>query len=244
MLYQLDHTIPYAIINLLNTNQSMCLVSFVPLKDRILITSSRDENVGREKPVLVHDWIRNKKSLSFPQDVKGGTWIGYDDFNNFLVLLNGARTKHKRAAAYRKSRGLIVLDLLDAEDILAAWQAVDLTDIEPFTLLHYSSKGDFWEWVWDGQNKITTQLDTKLSHCWLSSTLYTPQEWAAMKVKFQASLPELKTRDAIRSFHLENRYETKLTGLVIPSIKTVSNTTVEFKGGAVKLDYLDVREGC
>ena len=96
-----------------NTKRSMCLVSFVPLKNGIVITSSRDEDTKREKPVLIRDWIRQEKSLNFPQDVKGGTWIGYDNFNNFLVILNGGRTKHQRAAAYRKSRGLIVLDLLD-----------------------------------------------------------------------------------------------------------------------------------
>ncbi len=219
----------------------MCLVSFIPLDDSILITSSRDEDIEREKPVLIHDLIRNKKSLNFPKDIKGGSWIGYDNFNNFLVILNGARLKHKRASSYRKSRGLIVLDLLDADDILAAWKAIDLTDIEPFTLLHYSAQRDLWEWIWDGEKKITTQLDANLGHCWLSSTLYTPEEWSAMKEKFQANLAELKTPSRVRDFHLANCYETKPTGKIYPSVKTVSNTTVEFKEGKVWLDYLDIR---
>ena len=219
----------------------MCLVSFIPLANSFLITSSRDENLNREKPVPVYDLIRHKKSLNFPQDVKGGTWIGYDNLNNFLVILNGARLKHQRAPNYRKSRGLIVLDLLDAEDILAAWKAIDLHEIEPFTLLHFSSEGNLWEWIWDGQKKLTTQLDTKLAYCWLSSTLYTPEEWSAMKVKFQTTVPTLKTPTAIRNFHLAHRYEEKPTGKIYPSIKTVSNTTVHFKDGNIDLDYLDVR---
>lgn len=207
----------------------------------MVITSSRDEDIRREKPVLIRDWIRNKKSLNFPQDVKGGTWVGYDNFNNYLVILNGARTKHHRAKSYRMSRGLIVLDLLDANDIPATWKAIDLTDIEPFTLLHYSMEGNLWEWIWDGQNKITTQLDTKAAHCWLSSTLYTPEEWAEMKIKFQTNLPNLKTPEAIRNFHLVNRYETKTTGTIYPSIKTVSNTTAHFKEEEILLDYIDIR---
>lgn len=219
----------------------MCLVSFVPLANSIVITSSRDEDTQREKPVLIQDWTRNKKSLNFPQDVKGGTWVGYDNFNNYLVILNGARTKHKRAPAYRKSRGLIVLDLLDADDILAAWQGINLIEIEPFTLLHYSASGNLWEWVWDGQQKSTNQLDTNTGHCWLSSTLYTPEEWARMKTKFQSDLPNLQSPEAIRNFHLKNRYETKPTGKIYPAVKTVSNTTAHFKDKKVFLDYLDVR---
>ena len=198
----------------------MCLVSFVPLSNSIVITSSRDESTGRKKPIMIHDWIRTKKSLTFPQDVKGGTWIGHDNFNNFLVILNGARLKHERANAYRKSRGLIVLDLLDADDIPLAWENVDLMDIEPFTLLHYSSEGNLWEWVWDGKNKLTNQLDIKKGHCWLSSTLYTPEEWTTMKHKFQDVLPTLTNAEVIRSFHLEHRYEDKPCGIIHPIIKT------------------------
>ncbi len=219
----------------------MCLVSFVPLKNSIVITSSRDEDTGRTKPVLVRDWIRHEKSLNFPQDVKGGTWIGYDDFNNFLVILNGGRTKHQRAANYRKSRGLIVLDLLDAPDILSAWKDIDLTNIEPFTLLHYSMEGELWEWIWDGEKKLTTKLDPKTGHCWLSSTLYTPQEWATMKLKFQDILPTLKSPELIRGFHLKNRYETKTTGTIYPTVKTVSNTTAQFQDAKIFFNYLDVR---
>ncbi len=219
----------------------MCLVSFVPLAKTVVITSSRDEDKERKKPSLVTNYIRNEKRLNFPQDVKGGTWIGYDNFNNFLVILNGARTKHKRVLPYRKSRGLIVLELLDAKDIPMAWEAVDLRNIEPFTLLHYSKEGSLWEWIWDGQNKITTQLDAKVGHCWLSSTLYTPEEWEEMKIKFQNVLPNLKNPEAIRKFHLENRYETKPTGFIYPPVKTVSNTTVHFKEEAIHLDYLNLR---
>lgn len=219
----------------------MCLVSFVPLKNSIVITSSRDEDTKREKPVLIHDWIRHEKRLNFPKDVKGGTWIGYDDLNNFLVILNGARTKHQRAANYRKSRGLIVLDLLDAPNIPSAWKDIDLTDIEPFTLLHYSAEGELWEWIWDGKKKSTIPLDTKTGHCWLSSTLYTPEEWATMKSKFQEALPSLKSSEQIRAFHLENRYETKPTGVIYPTIKTVSNTTTVFQDSNIFFNYLDVR---
>ncbi len=224
-----------------NIKRSMCLVSFVPLANSVVITSSRDEDTERKKPSLVHHYIRHEKQLNFPQDVKGGTWVGYDNFNNFLVILNGARTKHQRILPYRKSRGLIVLELLDAKDIPMAWKAVDLENIEPFTLLHYSSEGNLWEWIWDGQNKLTTQLDAKFAHCWLSSTLYTPEEWAAMKIKFQTLLPNLITPETIRKFHLENRYETKPDGVIYPSVKTVSNTTVHFKEEAVFMDYLDLR---
>ncbi len=219
----------------------MCLVSFVPTKNSIVITSSRDEDTERGKPVVIRNWKSHHKTLNFPRDVKGGTWIGYDHLNNFLVILNGARTRHQRADSYRKSRGLIVLDLLNAQNIPAAWKDVDLTNIEPFTLLHYSSIGELWEWIWDGDNKKTNQLDTKKGHCWMSSTLYTPQEWDTMKIKFKNSLPRLTNPDQIRAFHLANRYEQKTTGVIYPSIRTVSNTTVQFQDSSIFFNYLDLR---
>jgi len=219
----------------------MCLVSFIPLENSIVITSSRDEDTNRARPLPVREWTDGQKRLNYPRDVKGGTWIGYDQFNNFLVILNGARTKHTRADSYRKSRGLIVLELLDAKNILNAWTKIDLTNIEPFTLLHYSVEGQLWEWIWDSEKKLTTQLDTKKFYCWLSSTLYTPEEWVAMKVKFHNRISKLTTPQEIRTFHLENRYETKPTGIIYPTVKTVSNTTAEFKEGRILFNYLDVR---
>jgi uncharacterized protein with NRDE domain len=112
----------------------MCLVSYVPTDNGIIISSNRDEAIHRGEPTIVHKQIMNNKSLSFPKDIKGGTWIVHDD-SDVIVLLNGAKERHERKDTYRMSRGLIVLDLMAQDNIMQAWMALDLTDIEPFTLV-------------------------------------------------------------------------------------------------------------
>jgi uncharacterized protein with NRDE domain len=48
-----------------------------------------------------------------PEDPKaGGTWYVVDENGTVLVLLNGAEEKHTIKLSYRKSRGLIVLDII------------------------------------------------------------------------------------------------------------------------------------
>ena len=62
--------------------------------------------------------------MLLPTDTeKGGTWIGLHEKGHLLVLLNGGFEMHQRLERYRKSRGLIVKDLLDKEDPLKEWHS-------------------------------------------------------------------------------------------------------------------------
>lgn len=68
----------------------MCTVSFVCANGRIIITSNRDEQIGRPSNPPKNYLINNKKII-FPKDPKaGGTWFVVDDDATVLVLLNGA----------------------------------------------------------------------------------------------------------------------------------------------------------
>ena len=50
-------------------------------------------------------------------------------------MLNGAFTKHERNLPYRKSRGLIVLEIFEYKSFSDFVTDVDLHNIEPFTLV-------------------------------------------------------------------------------------------------------------
>ena len=90
----------------------MCTVSFVPTQNGICITSNRDEKISRSKAISPQKTTINNKEITFPKDPQaGGTWFAHDD-KNVIVLLNGAEEKHVSKGNYRKSRGLIVLDLI------------------------------------------------------------------------------------------------------------------------------------
>src|SRR5215203_4046611 len=113
----------------------MCTVTFIPLSDRVFITHNRDEQKSRTKALPPANYIINDQTVLFPKDSQGGgSWIGINKRGHSAVLLNGAFDKHIQAPSYRKSRGLILLDILASHDLLQTFQTIDLENIEPFTL--------------------------------------------------------------------------------------------------------------
>lgn len=93
----------------------MCTVSFVATNDKIIITSNRDEKTVRPSAIPPRNYTVNGKNIIFPKDPKvGGTWFVANADGAILVLLNGADEKHEMQLSYRKSRGLIVLDMISS----------------------------------------------------------------------------------------------------------------------------------
>jgi hypothetical protein len=148
----------------------MCTVIFFPAPEGILLSSNRDEHPLRQAtpPQIVHGATGR---LLYPTDTAGGTWVGVHENGHILILLNGAFVKHERQSFYRKSRGLIVRELLDTMDPLLAYRATDLTQIEPFTLILWQQAA-LYELVWDGQEKHITIHSPTQPRIWSSATLY------------------------------------------------------------------------
>ena len=91
----------------------MCTVVFIPANKKIFFASVRDESPLREKAIVpIISTIGNVSFLSPKDPVAGGTWIGANDQGNIIILLNGGFENHQRKNCYRKSRGIIVSELL------------------------------------------------------------------------------------------------------------------------------------
>ena len=119
----------------------MCTVSFVPLNSSVLITSNRDESISRGLTLYPKEYKINNIKCTFPKDEKSlGTWIGYNEFNDVAVLLNGAFIKHESKTPYKKSRGLIITEMLSNPSSINDLEQQNFTDIEPFTLIVYSKE--------------------------------------------------------------------------------------------------------
>jgi len=155
----------------------MCTVTLIPIKENeFILTSNRDEATNR-KTLLPEFYQVNKTRMLFPKDaVAGGTWIGLSDKNTMICLLNGGFKLHERQPSYRQSRGVVVKDLLGADDIEKAINNYDCNGIEPFTIVAATWQSGllFFEFVWDGKQKHLQNLD-KRTHIWSSSTLYDKQ---------------------------------------------------------------------
>src|SRR4026207_1041633 len=147
----------------------MCTVSFIPVKDKYIITSNRDEKLCRKIAVMPGMFEYNGQKLFFPKDTDaGGTWIVMKENGDAAVLLNGAFICHNAEPPYRLSRGIILLDIFSTEKPSVIFTKIDLRDIEPFTLVLLENNC-LYEFIWDGTEKYCKQLSINRAYIWSSA---------------------------------------------------------------------------
>ena len=200
----------------------MCTVTYFPLKNKIILTSNRDE-----KPDRSAQEIHQEKGVFYPKDAtKNGTWFAVSESGNVIILLNGAFENHQRKIEYRKSRGLIVLDLIKKEDVFNALQLIDLENIEPFTLVIFQKK-QLAEFRWNGTEKHFKMLDHNRFYIWSSATLYDKTAREKRIQIFQEFLQNEKiSEESIWDLHHQktNDLENGITIKRQNTIQTISTT--------------------
>jgi uncharacterized protein with NRDE domain len=225
----------------------MCTVTFLPAANgACYITSNRDEKQWRKQALPPQLYNYNGAALTFPKDADaGGTWITMKNNGDAAVLLNGAFKSHVPAPPYRKSRGLIFMDVVSQDLPYEAFAEINLHNIEPFTLVLYKA-GNLYECRWDGHTKHHTQLSSLHPHIWSSATLYDEevvkrrQQWFK---KWLADNPKPTQRDIIH-FHrfggegdTNNDLKMNRGGQVF----TVSITSIALHNGLSIMQYLDLQ---
>lgn len=223
----------------------MCTVSFVYANHSFLLTSNRDEKITRPSAIEPKIYQTATKKIIYPKDAKaGGTWFVVDEFGNTIILLNGGKTKHIPKDKYRLSRGIIVLDLMASNAIVATWKTIDLTDIEPFTLLVLENKHPF-QLQWSGEEKSTVELDIHQTYIWSSSTLYTPdiqQQRAEWFAQFMNENQEISA-EKMKFFHKNTEPKDEKNGLIINRdnvYKTLSVTQTVITGDSILINHSDL----
>jgi uncharacterized protein with NRDE domain len=223
----------------------MCTVSFVNSYGKIIITSNRDEKVLRPIAIEPRNYLINNKKIIFPKDNKaGGTWYAIDEHSNVVVLLNGAHEKHVLKENYRKSRGLIVLDLISSNSPIETWATIDLKAIEPFTIVLFENQ-KLYQLSWNEQTKETKALDTNQNYIWSSSTLYSKEIRAQRADWFHAFIDPkpVITEEELFNFHRYTKSENAEHGLVINRnniLKTLSITQTVIEKNKVTIHYNDL----
>lgn len=206
----------------------MCTVTFFPNPSRgFILSSSRDESPERKISAVVQRQM-GSTSFVYPQDATaGGTWIAADSTGRVLCLLNGAFERHAHIPPYRKSRGLLVLEFMEAMDIPSFFQQYHLEGIEPFTLI-LASQGVLWEFLWDGNKRFMQQRDANAKYIWSSPTLYDREArvlrelW--LKEWFEPS--QEYSREKILEFHQEAGKEDPHNSLVMNRSGTVRTVSI------------------
>jgi len=221
----------------------MCTVVYIPKDNSVFFASLRDESPLREQ--AIEPRINNTDAVQYlaPKDaLAGGSWVGVNEFNNVIILLNGGFENHKKQNNYRKSRGLIVTELLQSELPVIEWNLMDMTNIEPFTLVVWSDHNLF-QLVWDGQEKHKTLMDTTIPHIWSSSTLYNPSIKRHRKQLFN---DWVKTNQPISShsvLHFFKSFVDKDNGFIMNRseiLSTLSYSFIEIQNSEKAIfNYLD-----
>lgn len=222
----------------------MCTVTFFPLKDRVVLTSNRDEKTNR--PTLspkIHQFDGTK--LLFPKDKKaGGTWFVAKEDGTVIILLNGAFENHRKKTTYAKSRGVVLLDVIKAENPLKFYKNMNLEGIEPFTLIYFF-ENNLVEMKWDEEQKHICNLNPTENHIWSSATLYSREQTEIKRQWFYNFINETHVinENKILNFHQKTQSKNKDYGLIINrnnGLKTVSVTQISIQNNSIKMKYVDV----
>lgn len=226
----------------------MCTVTFLPSGDKIFLTSNRDEQLLRpaaSTPVI--EKMSTGKIL-FPKDGKaGGTWIALHNNGNAMVLLNGAKEKYHHKPPYKKSRGLVFLDIFDASFPSMQFKKTNMDNIEPFTLIIWDNN-QLFEAIWDGKNACIEEKDPTLPHIWSSVTLYDKEVREKREEWFNIWLEESSSRtiESILDFHRfggEGDEQIDLRMNRNGLLKTVSITGIELTTEKSVMYYNDMLTG-
>lgn len=224
----------------------MCTVTYIPATRGAYLTSNRDENTKRRPALPPGQYTCNGCRIIYPRDQEAaGSWIAVKENGDAAVLLNGAFEKHTKQPAYRKSRGLIFLDILNSTDPLHQFSLVNLDHIEPFTLILLCG-GQLWECRWDSKDKHRVLLDASHPYIWSSATLYDSDAVKERKrwfLRWFSSISRLNT-EKIMEFHLHAGRNDPYNGLVInreDKMQTVSITSVCLLTNKLSMTYKDLQ---
>ena len=224
----------------------MCTVTFIPVKNRYFITSNRDEKYSRKKAIPPAIYTIHKSNLLFPKDANaGGSWIALHENGNVAVLLNGAFVRHVHRSPYKKSRGKILLEIIESSLPISFFTRMDLLHIEPFTLI-VLDEDNLYECRWDGNQKYCRQLNKNWHYIWSSATLYKyeiakkREQWFAT---FLNNHPNPAQEDILH-FHQFAGVGDEQNDLKINrgQVSTVSVTGISIDNEKGDMKYLDLRE--
>ncbi len=175
----------------------MCTVTYIPYqKHGFVLTSSRDEKIERLSEAKIVESRIEASTFIYPQEPESkGTWIGCSSRGIVGCLLNGAFKLYERKPPYRKSRGLILLEILKSFGSRKTMVPEFFENIEPFTIIlvkFYNQIRYVQELRWDGKNIHTLAIDSETPHLWASAALFHPDAIAEKKENFQMFLNQKK----------------------------------------------------
>lgn len=221
----------------------MCTVSVIVQNENIILTSNRDEKTQRSPALFPTMYSLKQKDIFYAKDTQAnGTWFATDNKGNAVVLLNGGFKRHESKASYRKSRGLVVLDIISSPNPLDEMIAYQLEDIEPFHLI-VVNENQLKRLIWDGEQKSFFDLNSNAS-IYSSVTLYDEEVIREREQLFQLFLATKPIPEPTDLFLFHQQTHDEENGFVMNrnnNVKTISISQLVIGKEKSLYRYLDLQ---
>lgn len=237
----------------------MCTLAIAPdRKGGFRLVSNRDEGLSRESSTLPQCLRIRERRVIMPIDPQGGgSWIGLSDEGRAACLLNGAREAHESKGPYARSRGQILRESFEWEDVEAFAEQIPLArigekelDVEPFTLVLLGTDPQPWLFVlrWDGREREFEYPNPERSHVFSAAKLYSPEVIRQTEERFEGFLKNASdppSLEGLKSFDAGERYRLKMEKAgetPIEGLDTLSTTALSFNSEGGRMELQDHRE--
>ena len=164
----------------------MCIISFYKQNDEVILTHNRDEVITREASLEVEERVWNNKRYFAPIDqLKQGTWIFYSE-DYIACILNGGKDKPiSLQPSYQKSRGIVLLNMIQYNSVKDFVENEDLIRIAPFTIFVFERKSNkTYLLFWNEKELELNDLSNSNFVFRASSTLYSFEKMRDLEKKF------------------------------------------------------------
>lgn len=215
----------------------MCILSiFSQPSGDFILTQNRDESIYRQtsRNAEVREFFGHK--VIGPVDLNsGGTWIYHTD-KYAVCVLNGGYEKHMHKPPYKKSRGLIILELLKYDSVEEFIPHVELDGIEAFTMVIINLKQNQKNiLVWDGKQKFREDVSTEKLIVRSSSTLYDISKKYYHKQVFENSR-------TIQPLEIYNTHKNLAmpANMQFPGVQSTSITQIIHQGNRTELKFCPI----
>jgi len=221
----------------------MCTVTFVPHKRGYRLGMNRDEKLMRITALPPSRTNVNNRSVLFPSEPGGGTWIAVTDSGVCLALINWySFVSHVERMAV--SRGEVVKSLSEAttSDLAEALlEQLPLNRMNPFRLIGiFPATREVIEWRWDLRKLDRRNCRWEMQQ-WISSGFDEPGAQRVRDKTFQAARRQRTagSSDWLRRLHRSHLPHTGpfSTCMHRADAATVSYTEVAFVGRRTTMRY-------
>lgn len=206
---------------------------------------NRDELLTRSTALRPESHSQSGMEYVCPREPSGGTWIACNSLGNLLALLNWNEIDVEHLGEKRRTRGLVIPDLIQAKDASstdAGLHRLSLDGVFPFRLIGvFRKEGRLIEWRWDGSRVHRIESPWARKH-WFSSSLSdtSAAENRGRVCEAASFYPAVGTTSWLRSLHRSHDPEPGPYSICVHRLDaaTVSYTEVDCCPQHISMSYL------